>query len=89
MRCPKCGGETTVVNSRLYSEDRVRRRECRSCARRFSTLERVIREGAAQRCEKCLVRQPLSDFPPDVTRPKGVSVWCKECWADVASSRSS
>ncbi|HEU5180026.1 MAG TPA: transcriptional regulator NrdR, partial [Candidatus Polarisedimenticolia bacterium] len=44
MKCPFCGHpEDKVVDSREGKEGRVvrRRRECLSCARRFTTYERV------------------------------------------------
>ena len=48
MRCPWCGhGEDRVVDSRSAEGDAAvrRRRECRSCGRRFTTFERVERLG--------------------------------------------
>ena len=43
MICPKCGGRAVVVDSRTYPTGEVRRRrECRRCAFRFSTLEAVV-----------------------------------------------
>ncbi len=41
MVCPKCGNDTKVIDSR---EDEMliavnRRRECRTCAKRFNTVE--------------------------------------------------
>lgn len=44
MRCPWCGGEDVrVVDSRSAEQGTAirRRRECRSCRRRFTTFERV------------------------------------------------
>src|SRR5216684_2915442 len=44
MRCPQCGGrDTRVVDSRDLDEAATirRRRECASCAVRFTTYERV------------------------------------------------
>ena len=44
MRCPFCGHtESKVIDSRLGAQGDVtrRRRECESCARRFTTYERV------------------------------------------------
>ncbi|MDL2286816.1 transcriptional regulator NrdR [Desulfococcaceae bacterium OttesenSCG-928-F15] len=44
MRCPFCGfGDSKVMDSRLTKEgDRIRRRrECLSCARRFTTYEQT------------------------------------------------
>ena len=43
MRCPWCGhGDDRVVDSRLVEQGVAirRRRECRSCGRRYSTFER-------------------------------------------------
>lgn len=42
MKCPNCGGETGVIDSRVMSEGVRRRRQCNSCGFRFSTMERVI-----------------------------------------------
>lgn len=44
MRCPWCGGEDVkVVDSRSAEQGTAirRRRECRSCGRRFTTFERI------------------------------------------------
>src|SRR5688500_6026512 len=58
MRCPSCGGvDDKVVDSRT-ADDGVairRRRECLTCARRFTTYERleeaplVVRKRSGQR----------------------------------------
>lgn len=40
--CPKCGGETSVVDSRPYLDGVRRRRECKECEYRFSTLEYTV-----------------------------------------------
>lgn len=39
MRCPRCGGDTRVVDSRSDYDSVWRRRECRICGHRFSTTE--------------------------------------------------
>jgi len=41
MKCPKCEGETAVIDSRLRmrSNEIRRRRRCKECGHRFSTLE--------------------------------------------------
>lgn len=40
MICPKCGGKTGICDSRKVSARRVRRRrECKVCGERFSTVE--------------------------------------------------
>jgi transcriptional repressor NrdR len=43
MKCPFCGAESRVVESRHAPDEEAirRRRECTSCGRRFSTMERV------------------------------------------------
>ena len=42
MNCPFCDhADTRVTDSRPEEEGIRRRRECRECGRRFSTLERV------------------------------------------------
>ncbi|MCG0239334.1 MAG: transcriptional regulator NrdR [Firmicutes bacterium] len=43
MRCPFCGGESKVLESRPVDEGMAtrRRRECLACGRRFTTMERV------------------------------------------------
>jgi hypothetical protein len=39
MKCPKCGGETKVFDSRDVHYGRWRRHECLCCKHRFSTVE--------------------------------------------------
>lgn len=39
MDCPVCGGTAAVVRSRTDGETVTRRRECRECGFRFSTVE--------------------------------------------------
>ncbi len=42
MKCPYCGEESKVIESRHTEEDAIRRRrECTGCARRFNTMERL------------------------------------------------
>lgn len=43
MKCPHCGGETKVLESRHADEGAAirRRRECLVCARRFNTMEKL------------------------------------------------
>lgn len=46
MMCPKCGGKSKVINSRLAmdqdEEVRVRCRRCEDCAHTFYTIEYEI-----------------------------------------------
>ncbi|MEW8978598.1 MAG: transcriptional regulator NrdR [Symbiobacterium sp.] len=43
MKCPFCGAESRVIESRPAPDEEAirRRRECTSCGRRFTTMERV------------------------------------------------
>jgi transcriptional repressor NrdR len=48
MRCPKCGSlEDRVIDSRLTREGQAirRRRECCGCGYRYTTYEKIEREG--------------------------------------------
>lgn len=39
MTCPVCEGKTKIINSRRDCESVRRRRECRRCFYRFTTIE--------------------------------------------------
>ena len=39
MNCQKCGGKGDVVNSRPQGADTWRRRQCRICGERWTTVE--------------------------------------------------
>lgn len=42
MKCPKCGNETKVIDSREVNADSVRRRrECLECGYRYTTIEEI------------------------------------------------
>ena len=49
--CPQCGADTYVVDTRPYLDGIRRRRECKECGYRYSTLEynieyiEALREG--------------------------------------------
>ena len=48
MMCPFCGSaETIVIDSRVYGNknERIRRRECCDCKKRFTTREYVDKRG--------------------------------------------
>lgn len=47
MKCPICGEETKVIDSRPFYGTIKRRRECLSCSYRFTT-EELKREDAVQ-----------------------------------------
>jgi transcriptional repressor NrdR len=37
--CPKCDGDTGVIDTRPYKDGVRRRRECQECGYRYSTVE--------------------------------------------------
>lgn len=39
MTCPQCGSGTCITNSRKTCDEVRRRRECRECGFRFTTIE--------------------------------------------------
>ena len=41
MKCPKCGGQTKVTESRLWGNTTLRRRKCLGCGRIFITEELI------------------------------------------------
>lgn len=42
MKCPYCGAESKVIESRHTEDDAIRRRrECTACGKRFNTYERL------------------------------------------------
>lgn len=54
MKCPICGGDTKVINSRLdATENEVRRRRvCLSCGQRITTIEFEIEEPGNKEDER-------------------------------------
>lgn len=44
MYCPKCDGQTKVINSREAEHENAvkRRHECLSCGYRYNTIERIV-----------------------------------------------
>ena len=49
MKCPKCDGETAVIDSRPDDTGIRRRRVCLDCEYRFTTRERLEPREVAQR----------------------------------------
>jgi len=53
MRCPRCDSEKLSVADSRHREGRIyRRRECRDCGYRFSTIELPIAEWDRHQREK-------------------------------------
>jgi transcriptional regulator NrdR family protein len=65
MPCPQCGGRTDVYDSRLNTQNLIRRRRaCRACDFRFATIE-VMNEYQP------LGKKEKPDAPiPKVVKPK-------------------
>lgn len=58
MKCLRCGGRTDVIESRRKRDNSVRRRRlCRACSARFSTLEASV--DAATRSDRMEEREAL------------------------------
>jgi len=47
MNCPACGNSTRIIDSRKAARRVRRRRECKECGQRFTTLEMPQREAEA------------------------------------------
>lgn len=41
VKCPKCNGDTTVLETRQRKDGMSRRRMCIECGNRFSTMESI------------------------------------------------
>lgn len=78
MKCA-CGGDTMVAESRLRADDGIVRRirECRVCARRFTTFEGRIDPEVFERARQAMLvasstpsplRPPCSKQGPTVVR---------------------
>ena len=39
MKCPKCGGPTSVYESRPLDNSQIRGRSCKKCGKTFITIE--------------------------------------------------
>lgn len=48
MICPECKSRTRIIDSRPTNKDVRRRRKCRECGHRFSTIEIRFDEIEAQ-----------------------------------------
>lgn len=46
MRCPTCGADSGVIDSRKINGNRTerRRRKCKACGQRFTTIEVPVEE---------------------------------------------
>lgn len=52
MNCPKCGGRSAVIECRAKSYGFRRRRECRDCKHRWSTIEIICPERQPAKAAK-------------------------------------
>lgn len=61
MKCPKCQGNTYILESRNAKGRWTgvrRRRECKECGHRFSTLETIAALDEGSRLEPSCTRRP-------------------------------
>lgn len=58
---------------------------CQGCVRDNRTEKEEVPEGM-KRCGKCKVVQPILDFYNDISRPDGLSSYCKICTSEVNRS---
>lgn len=42
MKCAECGGDTEVLSTRPFISHVMRRRKCKGCGRRWSTVEAEV-----------------------------------------------
>jgi len=54
MNCPKCEGQTKVIDTAAVYDSVIRRRECLSCGQRFFTEELEALEEDQRRCSRLL-----------------------------------
>jgi len=54
MNCPKCEGQTKVIDTAAVYDSVIRRRECLSCGQRFFTEELEALEEDQRRCSNLL-----------------------------------
>lgn len=50
MKCPACGGDSSTLEARQAGRQHAyvrRRRECRTCAHRFTTSEVIVEERSS------------------------------------------
>jgi len=66
FRCPQCGNNSDVVDSRPNSKGVRRRRQCRNCGLRWSTQE-IDEHGWVERMALLLGRRIQKSFKPEVS----------------------
>lgn len=70
MKCVKCGADTSVLNSRPHNATLRRRRECKKCKHRMSTIEvleepRLVKPKPAPKTKKRTLKPRLTDLDMD------------------------
>ena len=68
MKCPVCNSKTQVNECRLRSDSKfIRRRECLSCGKRFTTAEAIIDVAP-------VTKEPKLEAPPVAKKAPAKSV---------------
>ena len=79
MNCQKCGSDDcSVRDSRVDGAKRYRRRGCRTCGNRFSTMEILMQEYTEMKNKKDVADKFVEAYEALSTRippEKGVGLW--------------
>ena len=62
MKCPECGNETLVKDSRENDSDIMRRRECNVCGHRFNTVESFLEGGKGKIVKRYVSKYAICPF---------------------------
>ncbi len=73
MKCPSCGEDTRVTNSRPASGTVRRRRQCSSCEKRFSSIELIL-TPELDKTQLALERHELVSKIDSLMRGKEVAI---------------
>lgn len=66
MNCPRCGGVTSVINSRSAPSNTTRRRrQCDACGHRFTTYESTVNQAKLVEQRRSASRNHRSRLTPE------------------------
>lgn len=72
MKCPKCGGDSKVTDSRKAHDEIYRRRACKKCGYSFYTFEAIDEsENVKKLLSKIVIARKKND-PKRTDRPAAV-----------------
>lgn len=70
MNCPNCGCPTSVVDSGVIDNVVMRKRVCKKCRKRFSTVEKVFPGTWSRKKKVTTLYRFTPDFKMEVTEKK-------------------